>query len=85
MSEENTAQLKQQIATLQAELEESYRQREDLTNKLEECIKFAETVRKQRDEAMDLVEQLMDTVKKAQNKIILPDQVDADGKSKILL
>lgn len=84
MSEE-IAQLKQQIATLQAELEESYRQREDLTNKLEECIKFAETVRKQRDEAMDLVEQLMDTVKKAQNKIILPDQVDADGKSKILL
>lgn len=85
METETVTQLRGKIATLETELEDSYRQRDNLTNKLEECIKFAETVRKQRDEAMDLVEQLMDTVKKAQNKIILPDQVDADGKAKILL
>lgn len=85
MEKTSVVELREKIATLQAELEESYRQREDLTNKLDDCIKFAEVVRKQRDEAMNMVEQMMDTIKRSQNRIVLPEQLDADGKSKILL
>lgn len=81
--EQQNAELKKENAQLRAELEQAYSSKEDLLDKLEQCTQFAAGLKIQRDEAVAMVNKLVEAMKKPQ--IILPDNVDSGGNKKIIL
>ena len=76
-------ELEQEVKELQEELERVYASKEDLLDKLEQCTQFATGLKTQRDEAIAMVNKLVDAMQKPQ--IILPDTVDPDGNKKLIL
>lgn len=83
--EETIETLKAKIAELEGELEQERAEREEVVEKLDQCTQFAIGLKKQRDEAILLTEQLIEAAQKQDKKIILPGHVDSTGKPKIII
>ena len=77
--------LEARIAQLEADLSWERAERAIIVDQLEQCVAFATGIKKQRDEAVKLTEQLIEAAQKHEKKIVLPDHLASDGKPKIII
>jgi chromosome segregation ATPase len=83
-NQEDIEELKNEILWLKAQLAEEKVAREDLVEKLDQCAQFAVGLKKQRDDAIKLTEQILEAAQKQEKKIVLPGHLDSNGKARLI-
>lgn len=83
--EQRIKELETELATLKEELEQVNLAKDDVVEKLAQCVEFAQGLKIQRDEAVKTANELLAVMEKKQKKVLLPGNVQPDGTPKLIL